>query len=143
MLSWPPEDLMCMIQNIVRSEYIKQSALGEKYTDLRFFWGKGYIDGKSGKLKVEYPKSIAGYFVFMAGDEYRETQINFINTTDDWLKYQFWHNKKTFIPMIQSQIDGSRTKLAVNQALLGCVEYDQIKLKNIDEGLLTYEEDDE
>lgn len=128
-----------MIQTTMRKKFINPYGLGERYTHLEFLWGRGYMNTETGKFKVEYPKSISGYFISMAEEEYRPSQRDFINTyPKDWMRYQYWHNQKGFIPMINSQIESNQISIAINQGLLEHEGYKAITVENIDESLIEY-----
>ena len=125
-MKWPPAPFPPMLGQVMRPDFVNQWVNGKKYTDLCFFWGLGYIDEKTGKLKPEYGNGVAGYFIFLADRTLREKQQTWINKQPKWLRIQWTRCVDTYISAVDYQIKASRRKMIVSQRLLGMNEYKEL-----------------
>ena len=135
-MEFPPRELPPILNNIVRSLFIKPMLLGKKYTDIRFLFGHGYID-KEGKLDPRYPTGISGYFFYLADGDYRSEQQEWLERQPLWLRLQFVRNTETYISVIMGQIKSGERKIPIGQKLLNHEEFRELDPK-IEEKQITW-----
>jgi hypothetical protein len=124
-MPWPPPSFPPMLGKVMRPDFVNQWVDGKKYTDLRFFWGLGYID-EEGKLLDQYGNGIAGYFIFLADPEARKDQQFWLENQPEWLRKQWIRCFDTYIRAVDYQVKVSQRKILVGQRLLGVEEYKEL-----------------
>jgi len=127
-MPWPPPSLPPMLGQVMRPDFVNQWVDGKKYTDLRFFWGLGYID-EEGKLIPQYGNGIAGYFIFLADPTFRKDQQYWLEDQPEWLRMQWVRCHDTYIKAVEYQIKTSQRKVIISQRLLGMEEYKELDAK--------------
>ena len=127
-MPWPVPAFPPMLGRVMRPDYVNQWVFGRKYTHLRFFWGLGYID-KNGKIKKEYGRGVAGYFIFLADPQFRPIQQQWLETQPEGLRKQWSLNSRTYIDAVDYQIKASQNKMTISQRLLSMEEYKQLDPK--------------
>jgi len=124
-MPWPPPTFPPMLGQVMRPDFVNQWIDGKQYTDLRFFWGLGYVN-EQGKLIPEYGNGVAGYFMFMADSPFREFQQQWLDKQPKWKRIQWARCNDTYISAVDYQIKASRRKMIVSQRLLGVQEYKEL-----------------
>ncbi len=125
-MEWP-EPRTWALTGLMKSEFINKKAMGTGFTDLEFLYGRGYINEKTGKLDPDYSYGINGWFVLHRAPEYREQQINWLETQPDYIRIQYARCCDTFVDVVKQQIESGHKKTLTNSYLLDQVIYKEIR----------------
>jgi hypothetical protein len=140
-MEWP-EPKTWALTSIMKSDFINKKALGKKYSDLEFLYGRGYINEKTGNLDPDYSYGISGWFVMNSDKAYRMEQIEWIASQPEYIRAQYSRCCRTFPDVVRQQIESGHKKAITNSYLLEQEVYKEIRSALQDRHLLPEETGD-
>ena len=133
---FPPISLIDGIQQTIRDKFVLQSddriAKNNRYTHLKFLYGKGYVDEDTGEFVNVHHKYIYGYFIHQKDSIFADDIASYIVGNDkdcNWIRKQWENCSKTHLKMVNDQIKSGEQKALINSILIENDQHLQIDSK--------------